>query len=502
MKENDKLAANIFVIFGGAGDLTWRKLMPAIFDLSQGYHLPAHFAIVAVDRVELSNEALRKRLHEGVKKFARYGKTAVKEWKDFSGHIQYLQGDFKAKATYKEIGDRCAALEKEWGAKAQRVYYMATPPSLFGEIPTFLHQAGLAADRERARIVIEKPIGYDLDSAQTLNRTLAAGFQESQIFRIDHYLGKETVQNILAFRFANPLFEPIWNRRYVDYVTITVAEAVGVEHRGGYYDGAGALRDMIQNHLLQLLCLVAMEPMVSFDADEIRNKKVDVLHAVRPIPFDAVHQSTVRGQYGNGWLDGKKVRAYRDEPGVAPDSKTETFAALRLFIDNWRWQDVPFYLRTGKRLPRQVSEVAIQFRTVPHQAFPSEATLEWEPARLILSIQPDEGIVLRFQAKCPGPKMVLQPVDMRFNYRESFATPSPEAYVTLLSDVIGDDATLFMRADQVEAAWRLLMPVLDAWEASPANDFPNYAGGTWGPISTQGLLVQQGHSWPAPVDLA
>jgi len=274
-----------------------------------------------------------------------------------------------------------------------------------------------------------------------------------------------------------------------------------VERRGGYYDGAGALRDMVQNHMLQLLCLVAMEPMVSFEADEIRNKKVDVLHAVRPIPFDAVHRSAVRGQYGAGWVNGKKAPAYRQEADVPPDSNTETFAALRLFVDNWRWQDVPFYLRTGKRLPRQVSEVAIQFRSVPHQSFPAEATVDWQPSRLVMCIQPDEGIVLRFQAKHPGPKMVLQPVDMRFSYRESFATPSAEAYVTLLSDVINNDATLFMRADQVESAWRLLMPVLDAWKASPPNDFPNYASGTWGPDATQGLLVQQGHSWPAPVEL-
>jgi glucose-6-phosphate 1-dehydrogenase len=502
MNTSDQLQPNIFVIFGGAGDLTWRKLMPALFDLSRSHSIPVHFSIIAVDRVALSEDALRKRLHEGVRKFARSGKTAVKEWNDFSRHITYLQGDFQNNATYKELSQRCASLEKEWGAKAQRIFYMATPPSLFPVIPSFLHQAGLASDRERARIVIEKPIGYDLQSALALNRTLATGFQESQIFRIDHYLGKETVQNILAFRFANPLFEPIWNRRYVDYVTITVAEEVGVEHRGGYYDGAGALRDMVQNHMLQLLCLVAMEPMVSFVADEIRNKKVDVLHAVRPIPADAVHHSTVRGQYGTGWIGGKKVRAYRQEDGVPPGSQTETFAALRLFVDNWRWQDVPFYLRTGKRLPRQVSEVAIQFRAVPHQSFPSEATIDWQPSRLVMSIQPDEGIVLRFQAKHPGPKMVLQPVDMRFSYRESFATPSPEAYVTLLSDVINNDATLFMRADQVEAAWRILMPVLDAWNASPPNDFPNYAGGTWGPDATQGLLVQQGHCWPAPADLA
>jgi glucose-6-phosphate 1-dehydrogenase len=502
MKTNDPLEPNIFVIFGGAGDLTWRKLMPALFDLSQSHSIPVHFSIIAVDRVELSVEALRKRLHEGVKEFARGGKTSVKEWNQFSRHIRYLQGDFKGSATYTELSDQCANLEKEWGSKAERIFYMATPPSLFGEIPRFLDHAGLAADRERARIVIEKPIGYDLESALALNRTLASGFQESQIFRIDHYLGKETVQNILAFRFANPLFEPIWNRRYVDYVTITVAEEVGVEHRGGYYDGAGALRDMVQNHLMQLLCLVAMEPMVSFEADEIRNKKVDVLHAVRPIPHHAVHQSAVRGQYDKGWIGGKKVCAYREEDGVPPDSQTETFAALRLFVDNWRWQDVPFYLRTGKRLARQVSEVAIQFRAVPHQSFPPEATLDWQPSRLVMSIHPDEGIVLRFQAKHPGPKMQLRSVDMRFNYREAFAAPLPDAYETLLWDVINNDATLFMRADQVEAAWRLLMPVIEAWKASPPSDFPNYAGGTWGPDATQGLLAHQGHSWPLPMDLA
>jgi glucose-6-phosphate 1-dehydrogenase len=500
MKTNERPEPNVFVIFGGAGDLTWRKLMPALFDLSQSHSIPAHYAIVAVDRVELSEEALRKHLHEGVRKFARTGKSSAKEWSEFARHIRYLHGDFKGAATYKELSNLCAGLEKEWGAKAQRIFYMATPPSLFGEIPSMLEHAGLAA--ERASLVIEKPIGYDLDSALALNRTLASAFQESQIFRIDHYLGKETVQNILAFRFANPLFEPIWNRRYVDYVTITAAEQVGVGHRGGYYDGAGALRDMVQNHLMQLLCLVAMEPMVSFDADEIRNKKVDVLHAVRPIPEDAVHRSTVRGQYGAGWIGGKKVPAYRQEEGVPADSHTETFAALRLFVDNWRWQDVPFYLRTGKRLPRQASEIAIQFRAVPHRSFPTEAAVDWQSSRLIISIQPDEGILLRFQAKHPGAKMVLQPVDMQFSYRQSFATPSPEAYVTLLWDVINNDATLFMRADQVEAAWRILDPVLDAWKASPPNDFPNYPSGTWGPDATQGLLIHQGHSWPAPVELA
>jgi glucose-6-phosphate 1-dehydrogenase len=501
MKTNDQLEPTVFVIFGGAGDLTWRKLVPALFDLSQDRSMPADFSVIAVDRVDLSDEKLRRRLHDGVKKFSRQGTVKTAEWREFASHIHYQQGDFKKLKTYTALGEECAKLEKGWGAKAHRIYYMATPPSMFGEIPKYLGKAGLAREREWARIVIEKPIGSDLESARALNAILADSFDESQIFRIDHYLGKETVQNILAFRFANPLFEPIWNRRYVDYVTITVAEEVGVEHRGGYYDQAGALRDMVQNHLMQLLCLVAMEPMVSFDADEIRNKKVDVLHAVRSIQRDEVHLCAVRGQYGRAGAGSNKVLGYREEDGVAPDSQTETFAALRLFIDNWRWQDVPFYLRTGKRLPRQVSEVSIQFRAVPHQPFPPEASLGWQPSRLVMSIQPDEGIVLGFQAKYPGPKMHLRPVDMRFNYRESFAVSSPDAYETLLGDVMKNDATLFMRADQVEAAWRLLMPVLEAWKATPPVDFPNYASGTWGPEATQGLLAQQGHRWPLPTDL-
>ena len=345
---------------------------------------------------------LRDRVHDCVNQFSRFGKAKAAVWNQFAQHIQYQKGDFKKLPTYKALGGECAKLEKKWGVKAHRIFYMATPPSMFGEIPKYLGKAGLARDREWARIVIEKPIGYDLKSALALNGVLAANFEESQIFRIDHYLGKETVQNILAFRFANPLFEPIWNRRYVECVTITAVEAVGVEHRGGYYDHAGALRDMVQNHLMQLLCLVAMEPMVSFEADEIRNKKVDVLHAVRPIHRDAVHECVVRGQYGPGWVDGKKVPGYREEEEVAPDSQTETFVALRLFLDNWRWQGVPFYLSPGKRPTRQYSAITIQFRRVPPKSFPPESTLAWQSSRLVVPNQPAEGNEPPFQANKHG----------------------------------------------------------------------------------------------------
>ncbi|HWD18001.1 MAG TPA: glucose-6-phosphate dehydrogenase [Verrucomicrobiae bacterium] len=474
-------APTIIVIFGGAGDLTWRKLIPSLFDLQRDKRMPAHFAIIAVDRVALTDQALRKRLLDGVKKFARPGKLNLTEWRRFAGHINYLRGDFQDPAIYTRLAADCAAREKKWRNQASRIFHMAIPPSLLAVIPERLAAAGLSQDRAHARIVVEKPIGHDLASAQDLNRTLTKSFAESQIFRIDHYLGKETVQNILAFRFANPLFEPIWNRRYVDHVTITVAETVGVGHRGGYYDHAGALRDMVQNHLLQLLCLVAMEPMGSFQANELRDKKLDVLRAVRRIEAGDVASCAIRGQYGPGKVGAKRVRGYRHEEQVARDSQTETYAALKLWVDNWRWEGVPFLLRTGKCLPVQRSEIAIQFRDVPHQIFPHEARRAWHPSRLVMSIQPEEAIMLGFQAKYPGPEMQLRPVEMHFNYRESFAVPSPDAYETLLWDVMQNDPTLFMRADQVEAAWQILMPVLDGWAAHPARHFPNYAAGTWGP---------------------
>ena len=374
MKTHTKLKPTIFAIFGGSGDLTWRKLVPSLFDLYQDSKMPSDFSIIALDRQKLSDDELKTRFRDGIDKYSRSGKVKNDVWALFSKHIYYKQGDFTGSEIYSALSAKCEELEKNWKQKAQLIFYMATPPVMFGEIPKHLKKAGLTDDTENARIVVEKPIGHDLESALALNKTLTDSFSESQVFRIDHYLGKETVQNILAFRFANPLFEPIWNRRYVDYVTITVAEDLGVEHRGEYYEKAGALRDMVQNHLMQLLCLVAMEPMVSFDADEVRNKKVDVLHAVRPITNENVHNVVVRGQYGKGYIHGQEVAEYRKECKVSKESATETFVAMKLYIDNWRWQDVPFYLRTGKRLPRQVSEVTIQFRAVPHKSFPPEAT--------------------------------------------------------------------------------------------------------------------------------
>jgi len=490
------------VIFGAVGDLTWRKLVPALYNLFLDGLMPEKFAIFGMDAKSISTEEWHKRLLDGVNKFSRRGRAKAEPWKEFASHlVKCLAGDFSQPANFYSLAKALNAQDKDWDEHAERVFYLATPPGIAETIVHNLGASRLVSDRKRTRLVFEKPFGHDLDSARTLTHNLLKTLEEAQIYRIDHYLGKETVQNILAFRFANALFEPIWDRRYIDHVQITVAEQVGVGHRGGYYDHSGALRDMIQNHLLQILSLVTMEPPAAFNADEIRARKVDVLRAIRPIPTDHLHQYASRGQYGPGWIEGERAIGYRSEPDVDPASNTETYAALKLFIDNWRWQDIPFYLRTGKRLPQKVSQAIIQFRPVPHQSFPASANQDWLPNLLEIDIQPDEGIGLHFQAKIPGVDLRLSSQQMRFSYSAAFNTTLTEAYETLLLDAMRGDATLFMRADQVESAWGVIAPVLDAWTAVAPSDFPNYPSGTWGPPSAETLIAQDGRRWLQPVYL-
>lgn len=481
----------IISIFGATGDLTMRKLLPSLFKLFEDGRTPEKFKIIGVGR-SYDDETFRSAMRKAVSKFSESGRPSRKSWQEFDDLLVYEQGNFEQSDLYERLENHVLAIEEEFGEPANRVYYLAVPPEVFDPIINGLASVGLNQEIDRDRIVIEKPFGRDTESALDLTNRICAVFQEKQVFRIDHYLGKETVQNLLAFRFGNAFFEPIWNRTYIDHVQMTVAETVGVEKRGGFYETAGALRDMIQNHMLQLMCLIAMEPPNAFDADSLIARKVDVLKAIRPVDTSHISHNAVRGQYGPGWIEGEKVNGYRSELNVSPNSNTETYAALKLYVDNWRWQNVPFYLRTGKRMPEKVSTIIIQFRPVPHAIFPEHATGAWEANRLIINIQPNEGVVMRMYAKQPGSGWKLRPVSMRFTYEDSFAAEPADAYETLLYDVMIGDRSLFMRDDQEEAAWRVITPILQAWEDLPLAEFPNYPSGTWGPADGDALIARDG----------
>jgi glucose-6-phosphate 1-dehydrogenase len=487
--------ATIFIIFGGTGDLNVRKLVPALYNLFLDGWMPQKFAVIGTARSQLSDDQFREKMLEGVNKFSRSGKPDPEKWKQFASNLFYQQCDLTNVDGYTKFRDRITELENVWSLPACVIYYLAVAPAFFPIIAENISKSNLTSDSAHTRIVIEKPFGNDLESARSLNKLLNSIFREDQIYRIDHYLGKETVQNILAFRFANSLFEPLWNRNYIQHVQISVTEELGVGDRGDYYDKAGALRDMVQNHILQLLCLIAMEPPVNFSADEVRNRKVDVLRAMRRFSPDDIRKHAVRGQYSGGWMEGKEVVSYRGEPNVKADSNTETFAAMKFFVDNWRWHGVPFYLRTGKRLHQSSSIISIQFNDVPHFIFPNEAVESWQQNRLIISIQPEMSIRMQFQAKRPGLDMVLNTVNMVFDYNSTYTSYTPEAYETLLLDTISGDQTLFMRGDQVEEAWDLLMPILNTWQHKKSNSFPNYNADSWGPELAEALIAQDGFHW-------
>jgi glucose-6-phosphate 1-dehydrogenase len=482
------------VIFGATGDLTHRKLVPALYNLQRERLLPPGFNVVGFARRDWTDDFFRESLHKDAMKFSRSG-LEESLWGSFAAGVTYLMSSFDDPAGYAELAERLDTLDQQRGAGGNRLFYLATPPESYPTIIQQLGAAGLAHSSGDGwvRIIIEKPFGRDLGSARALNAEVHKAFDEAQVYRIDHYLGKETVQNILVFRFANGIFEPIWNRSYVDHVQITVAETVGVEGRGGYYERAGALRDMVQNHLMQLLTLTAMEPPVGYRADAVRDEKVKVLRAIRLIAD--VESETVRGQYGPGTVNGQAVPGYREEPGVAPDSRTETYVALRFFIDNWRWAGVPFLLRTGKRMPKRVSEIAIQFRQAPHLLFDAGPLSDIEPNVLAMKVQPDEGITLRFDSKVPGQTNQIRPVTMDFRYNASFGVESPEAYERLLLDAMLGDSTLFTRSDEVEASWSLITLIHQGWESAAPPQFPNYEAGSWGPKEADKLLGREWRSW-------
>lgn len=486
---------NILVIFGATGDLTHRKLVPSLFDLFCDKKLPANFAIVGFARRDKSHDDFRADLRAAVNEFSRNKADGNPRWDEFARGVFYHRSEFDDADGYQRLAQYLGQVHAERGTQNNVLFYLATSPDYYTTILNHLGATSICQSEQGwRRVIIEKPFGSDLASASELNKQVLAVFRESQIYRIDHYLGKETVQNILALRFGNTIFEPLWNRNYIDHVQITSAESVGIEGRGGYFENAGTLRDMVQSHMLQLVALTALEPPVSFDANAVHDEKVKVMRAIRLMTREDVRADAIRGQYGPG----SGIIGYRQEDRVAPDSTAETYVALRLRIDNWRWAGVPFFLRTGKRLPRRVTEIMIQFKHVPHPLFAQEASQNVEPNVLAIRIQPDEGVNLKFAAKQPGQTTQLRDVKMDFMYKEAFGTAPGEAYETLLVDAMRGDSTLFNRRDEVEAAWTLMMPILDAWQDAPPPAFPNYAAGSWGPAAADELMVRYGRRWREP----
>jgi glucose-6-phosphate 1-dehydrogenase len=507
MPEEEKRSSSIYgttaepcsvILFGASGDLAKRKVIPAMYDLAQHNSLGERYAIIGFARTPMTDESFRTTIGEAAKTISEVGPIDPAKWNDFSSNLYYSAGEYGDLNSYAQLAKRLAEIDKEKKLGGNRLFYLSTPPEVYPDIVEQLGRAGLAKPSNPnswVRIIIEKPFGRDLASARELNKIVLDVFEEKQVYRIDHYLGKDTVQNLLVLRFGNGIFEPLWNRNYVDHVQITAAETLGVERRGGFYETAGALRDMIQSHVLQLTSLTAVEPPASFDATAVRNEKLKVLQSIRPFNLEMVAQSVVRGQYAPGSVNGAKVAGYRDELGVNPNSRTETFVAMKVLIDNWRWAGVPFYLRTGKRLAKRTTEIVIQFRCAPHIVFRER---EVEPNRLVLNIQPDEGISVSFGAKRPGTEMSIGNVTMNFSYREAFGGASRSAYATLVNDCLRGDATLFDRGDSVEAAWSLVDPILDVWSAARTGKVPTYPAGTWGPKESDQLLERDDRQWYNP----